>query len=271
MPDAFDPRRGGDAAPDWGLAFARLPLETPPADSRQRFAAAVQAHARQREAPRRDRRATWAVVLASAAVLALVIAAPMLGWNPAPDAGDSGVAARSIPVDAKVPTAIPAPPPRDDIDAPPSTDRRLVQRALPGMVRHPAASARVDRARARQATDRLLASMPMAQIAAAADAASDAQALAQLQQQARQLEALVAMARDERVGTGAGVAMTGALDAELARLDADLDGPGLDAAQRVALWQQRVDTLQHLAGVATTQRWLAAQGALDQVALVSVD
>lgn len=272
MPDTIDPRRGRDAGPDWGLAFARLPLESPPAGSRQRFAAAVQAHARQLDAPRRDRRGTWAIVLASAAVLALVVAAPMLGWNAAPDANDSGVAARAIPAAVPHPEAMSAQPPDEVMDPPPSTNLRLVRRALPGMLRaHVEAPAHVDRTRARQATDRLLASMPLPQITAAADAAFNAQALAQLQQQSRQLESLVAMARDERVGTAAGMAMTSALDAELARLDADLQDPGLDAVQRVALWRQRVDTLQHLAGVATTQRWLAAQGALDQVALVSVD
>jgi hypothetical protein len=173
-----------------------------------------------------------------------------------------------------VQTAAPTSPSPDHAgrDAPPSTELRLVQRALPGMERaYPDASARVDRARARRATDQLVAGLPLGQITAAADAAVQAEALARLQQQSQRLEALIAMARDERVGSGASVAMTGELDAVLARLDADLQRPDLDAAQRVGLWQQRVDTLEHLAGVTTTQRWLSAQGALDQVALVGVD
>lgn len=279
MPDAIDPRRGDDAAPDWGAAFARLPLDTPPVDGLLRFSAAVQAKARQATAPRRDRRTTWAVVLASAAVLALVIGSPLLMRTPVPATPASGndVAAQtSSSHNSQAPATMTAPTPGPSTDArqdaPASTELRLVQRALPGMERaFPESSAFVDRESARGATDRLIGTLPMAQIAAAADVATRAEALARLQQQSRQLEALIAMARDERVGTGAGVAMTGELDAVLARLDADLQRPDLDATQRVSLWQQRVETLEHLAGVTTTQRWLSAQGALDQVALVSVD
>ena len=276
MPDAFDPRRGAPAAPDWAAAFARLPLEMPPADSRQRFTLAVQAQARQAQAPRRDRRGTWAVGLASAAVLALGIGSPLLVHTPVPSAPATGqhVAAQVSPV---APVNVHAPTsnsPRGTAQdaAPATTELRLAQRALPGMERaFPAAPARVNRAKARQATDHLVSALPLAQIVAAADAAARIQALAQLQQQSEQLEALIAMARDESVGTGAGVAMTGELDAVLARLDTDLQRPGLAPAQRVALWQQRVDALEHLAGVTTTQRWLSAQGSFDQVALVSVD
>jgi len=41
--------------------------------------------------------------------------------------------------------------------------------------------------------------------------------------------------------------------------------------QREALWRERVRTLRDLAGVETTQLWLAAQGERYDGALVSVD
>jgi hypothetical protein len=277
MPDAFDPRHGEPAPNDWAQAFARLPQEAPPAEALARFQQALQAQVRQADAPRRDRRGTWIVALASAAVLALVVGAPMLGLDgdapspSAPPAGQVAVEAPArpgvaTPASASPATAVPAT--GQPADAPASTELRLVQRALPGMERaFPRSSAVVDRHRARQATDRLVAALALPATIAATQPDDGLQ---RLQAQSQQLEALIALARDERVGHGAGVAMTGELDAALAALDAQLQRADLAPAQRQQLWQQRVDMLEHLAGVATTQRWLAAQGAADQTTLVSL-
>jgi hypothetical protein len=275
MPDALDPRRGDDAPLDWGRAFAGLALETPPADSRHRFLHALQAHAHQADAPRRDRRGTWAVGLASAAVLALVVVAPMLGWNAsAPDSSApvDRVAADAAPDGAALPPSSALPAMATGADAPLPTDLRRAQRAMPGMERVFAqTAARVDRRGARQATDRLVAGLQLDRAAWAAAAASDAQALAQLRQQSQQLETLVAMARDERVSSSAGALIGRELDAAITQVDAALLRDDLDDAQRLSLWQQRVDALEHLAGLEVTQRWLASQGVQLDAALVSVD
>lgn len=283
MPDAIDIRRAEGVPNDWGQAFAQLAPETPPADARLRFEQALQARARQAAAPRRDRRGTWAVGLASAAVLALVIGAPLLQRpTSAPRVQEAAVATPTPPTGTAARTAAAAPADsaiaaRVDGDAPRSTDLRLVQRALPGLERTwpersvlEAPSPAVDRLRARQATDRLVAALALPAGTSTLAQVPD-EALQRLEAQSQQLEALVALARDERVGSGASVAMTGELDAALAQLDAQLQEPGLPPSRRVALWQQRVDLLEHLAGVASTQRWLAAQGAMGETALVSVD
>jgi len=86
-----------------------------------------------------------------------------------------------------------------------------------------------------------------------------------------QLEAVLAMARDDRVASGPAAALSGELDAYLASIDAALSQPGLPRSQRLALWDQRVDALRQVAGFETTQRWLAANGDRYDGALVSVN
>lgn len=105
----------------------------------------------------------------------------------------------------------------------------------------------------------------------AAMPSSDADAIRALQAQSAQLEALVALARDDSAGS-AGLALAGSeLDASIAAIDASLAEPDLSTEQRRTLWQQRIDALQQLAHVETTGRWLASQGALYDTALVSID
>jgi hypothetical protein len=102
-------------------------------------------------------------------------------------------------------------------------------------------------------------------------ASAETDPLQQLQAQSAQLEALVAMARDDSTGSASGTLLTSELDANIAAIDAALSQPEIIGEQRTSLWQQRVEALQQLAGVETTERWLASQGALYDAALVSVD
>lgn len=95
-------------------------------------------------------------------------------------------------------------------------------------------------------------------------------AIEHLQAQSARLEALVAIARDERVGNASGELLSAELDAGIAAVDASLSQDNLDDSGRKQLWQQRVDLLQQLAGVESTARWLAAQGMSNETALVSV-
>jgi hypothetical protein len=96
-------------------------------------------------------------------------------------------------------------------------------------------------------------------------------ALEQLYAESAQLEALLAMARDERVSSGTAAALAGDLDRQLASIDTALMQPGLSRAQQVALWQQRVDALRSVVSFEGTRRWLVAQGERYDGALVSID
>lgn len=104
------------------------------------------------------------------------------------------------------------------------------------------------------------------QAASPADASLEA-----LYTQSAQLEALLALARDDRVATGASAALTDAYDAQLAAIDAALREPAVADGERSALWQQRVDTLRKFAGFESTQRALAASGERYDAMLVSID
>ena len=263
MPDANDRRREDDTSPQWGEAFARLEQETPPENGWRRFDQAMQARTRQAQAPRRDRRATWLVTLASAAVLAVVAWGPMVQWRtPTPRMPSAQIAPTPSTAPATTPPAGVASsdsgsPSAAHADAPAPTRLQLAQRALPGLERP--LSAQVDRGRARHATDTLIAGLSLP-AASTAFAQRTVDPLLQLQAQSRQLEALIALTRDDRVGSGASVVLASELEGAIAQVDQALAQANLEPAGREALWRQRVDALEQLAGVASTQRWLAAQG-----------
>ena len=86
-----------------------------------------------------------------------------------------------------------------------------------------------------------------------------------------QLEGLLALARDDSVATGAAAEVGADLDAELARIDAALRQPGLDANGQLTLWRARVDTLRSAVSFESTRRWLAVHGERYDGALVRVD
>ena len=96
-------------------------------------------------------------------------------------------------------------------------------------------------------------------------------ALQTLYAESAQLERLVALARDEHVASGSGSVLVAALQERVAQIDAALAQPGLTADAQAALWHERIAALQQLAGVASTERWLAAQGETFSTALVRVD
>ncbi len=110
-----------------------------------------------------------------------------------------------------------------------------------------------------------------ATVAPAPAQVAKADALEQLYAESAQLESLLAIARDERVSSGSAAALAGDLDRQLASIDSALMQPGLDRAEQLALWQQRVDTLRSAASFEGTRRWLAAQGERYDGALVSID
>lgn len=101
--------------------------------------------------------------------------------------------------------------------------------------------------------------------------ATDATRLAHLQGESAQLEALVALTRDDQVGSGTAVAMRAAYIDRIGLIDSALVQQQLKPEQRLLLWERRVQALRSLAGVETTDRWLAAHGGRYDDAMVRVD
>lgn len=268
------------APADWGTAFAALPMEAPPADGWKRMTHALDTRAD--ATARNTRRARWPMWLAAAAVVSAVALVPVLMRDTGtPAVVESSVATAPSPS----PTTTPA---QATASADPQTAPSSVAAATP--------SPTLDTTTARQPTStprkrrpspmlpphaveprRIVASAepsptPATATASDTDAATgNALAVQSLQTESAQLEALVAMARDDRVASANGAALTGGLDERIGRIDASLSQPGLAEADRTLLWQERVATMRELAGIETTQRWLTANGERYDGALVSID
>lgn len=102
-------------------------------------------------------------------------------------------------------------------------------------------------------------------------AVAPGETLEQLHAESAQLEALLAMARDERVSSAAAASVANDLDEQLAQIDAALMQPDLPLARQRALWRERVQTLRTVVGFEGTRRLLASQGERYDGALVRVD
>lgn len=252
MPDTSDFNHQGEpqgAIRGWGDSFAALPQDAPDADGWQRVQARL-------PAPATKARVRWPLWLAAAASMVLAVAIPLR------------MLPRAEPPAAAAVTQLPVPPAATRSVAP-----------LPAAIEAPAVSTPIARRDAPRRNTRIAPSgRPIRTIAPPAEitrvASVDAPATTDLEPlyaQSAQLEALLAMARDERVSTGTSAALSEELDARLAGIDAALVQAGLDAAQRAHLWSRRVDALQQLVGVETTNRLYAARGQRFDAALVSVD
>ena len=290
MPDTAHP----NAMPpnDWSTAFAALPQEAPPTDGWLRLSGALDSRATL-HLPR-NRRSRW---LALAAVLATVALVPLLlmreraASTPAADvpatmsALTPPAASRSSPLTVATTTpsqaiASVAPStglPDDTTEvakaAPTRTaSRQSAARRSQTSTRAPSTAVHDPAARSGNAVDAIASSASAGTIDAAVDAGNDrADTLMQLQAESARLEALIAMTRDDRVGSAAATVMSDELGQRIGLIDAGLTQNTLPLDQREALWRERVRTLRDLAGVETTQLWLAAQGERYDGALVSVD
>ncbi|HZH42719.1 MAG TPA: hypothetical protein VEY50_01355 [Lysobacter sp.] len=260
MPDA-DSRLHRLPPASWGEAFAALPLEAPPAEAWPRLASALE---RRRRPARR-----WigGAALAASVVAALALSLPRLQ--------DQNPVDRATAVATTAPTAAPA----VRTDPPTSTASlarvaaathapAVVPDAAPGT---PAQAARASRRGAANATQPAPDTALVATQTPAAASVTEDDALYRLQDESNQLEALVALARDDRVTSGPAAVMASQLDGRIALIDVALTDAQLGEAERVQLWQQRVAALRELAGLESTQRWLAANGESYDGALVSLD
>lgn len=282
MPDhtPLQPRIHG-----WSDAFAALPLESPDAGALQR----LQRAAARRRAPR------WPAWASMAAVLALAAVLPWQSLRPAPGKETRPVPAAAKPAgaaatgDATVaitqPRRAASPQPRGvSHQAETAAALPTAQRAASTIagLRRPDHADRV-RLRARAAVPavadaqagasppaRLTSSSAPGQPSAGGERSIDAQ-LEPLYAESARLEALLALARDDRVATGASAALTSAYEAQVASIDAALREPALPGGARSTLWQQRVDALRQFAGFESTQRALAASGERYDAMLVSID
>ena len=301
MPDTDRPRI--PAPRDWNEAFAALPMESPGNDGWQRVTHALDAAASHSTGPSNarpatHRRARWPLWLATAAAVSAVALVPLLRQAEAPAPTDAPRVADVAAPSSRPSSATPAPAATDA--TPPVTtpaiasateiapaDRNVARRKPVGTpTRKPAPVAtplptrgdtgiRVADVEAvptgavapgAQTTAGAATSDPS--IAALADSAV---AIQSLQAESAQLEALVALARDERVSSASGAALGVELDERIGRIDASLSQPGLADSERAGLWQQRVEAMRELAGIETTQRWLVTRGERYDGALVSVD
>jgi hypothetical protein len=277
MPDASDPR--GRAPLGWGDAFAALPPETPPADAWSRLSARLDARPRnapadaaaamasRRQGPRRFARTAGWLGAATAAALALIVAWPrqdapqpvLAKYGPATPATATLAATRANPSSGDTVAAGTNAPKRD-----------ATAIALPKVVE----AARKPRLAMRTAPVHRKASRtePGTTAPATGDArlAAGNARLDALYAESARLEALLALARDDRVASAGAALLASELDAQVAGIDARLAQPGLDATRRTALWQARVDALRQAAGFESTQRVLASQGDGGAL-LVSVD
>jgi hypothetical protein len=284
MPDFF--KDHGESAPNgWREAFAALPMETPPADGWTRITRALDAPASRRGAVQRERRMSWLIGLASAAMLAAVAWSPLSLWLQ----GDTETTRPPVTTMEAPGLRGPAAPLRSEtVSTAPAT------KAVPGEIgvassgvstpapktthRKPTRTARVAARQSRIESSPAAASVVSSQTVQPDGAPLTASTttdvvvdpLQKLKTQSAQLEALVALARDERVANASSELLSSELDSGIAAVDATLMQPDLADARKQELWQQRVDLLQQLAGVEATSRWLAAQGASNDTALVSV-
>jgi hypothetical protein len=290
MPDHTDlPPPNHAATPqDWNHAFAALPLEAPAADGWRRLQSAWPRPAHVRRWP------TW---LAAVAALALAAVLPWQLTRVDTDEGSSApgrvpdtaapsvapdrvAAGRVKPSDRTQAASTPVDGPADAMSAAASRTAAATPPATRAVARDTVAAAAAGKRT--QPGLRVVTNPPgslatqatQTRAAQAARPAPDTPADPQLERlyaESAQLEALVSMARDDRVASAAAATLTSAYDAQVAGIDASLRRADIDATQRTALWQQRVDALRQLAGFESTQRVLAAQGERYDAMLVSID
>ena len=225
MPDS----RAREPLPrDWGDAFGGLPMETPPEGAWQRVAIALPT------APAPDHRTRWrrpALALAATAFFAAVV--PLLHWR--------------TTVDSPLPSQ-PAPLPEIATSAPVvETPKPPARASIAAEAQDASTSARAPASRARQTPERALQARQ-----------HDPARLDALYTESARLEAVLAQLPDTTVGNVAMLAVSADLQDQVAHIDLALSQPALQESARVALWQQRVDTLRQLTGVEATQRWQVA-------------
>lgn len=271
--------------PGWGDAFAALPQQAPPASRWPAIEAALDAGCGDGGPSISPTETTWSRRAAWAAVLAAV-ALPALFWlRPTTDPAPSRSPFTAVPAVEAVAPASDAPQrvavaPVDDAPArtplrtaaSPSASRSAASSKAPRIAPAPSAVAVAAVAIDARAETAQQKPWPRARMASDHEDSTSMQAAFEpYYKESARLERVIAAARDPRVGSGPAASLAGALDGELAAVDARLAQPGLDADQRLALWRERVNLLRTSAELESQLRLLAAQGDALDGALVRVD
>jgi hypothetical protein len=275
------PRRG---PANWQDAFATMPLEAPPADAWAALADRLPGSTPPRR--RLARRVAWRAVAALA-----VAVAGLLVLRPQPLVGRIDRVAAQVSSLHRPATA------RVDADTSSADDpqrRQHGEHARPTAVEHPVStpwsprritatsgvrkppSTRPTAADARIVPVRRDPSV--ARTVATADGESSAvhdetttSALARLRTESARLEALAALARDDRMSSAPATILAAEAEDRVQLVDAALSRTDLEPAQQLDLWTRRVAAMRELAGVEGTTRWLAANGESLQGAIALVD
>ena len=276
-----EPRASGHAPRNWGEAFAALPPETPAAD-------ALQAVLGQWPASTPKRRSLRLPLALAASLLALAAIVPF-ARHPGASLDPASTASSprpTTPVAPQTTTSVAAPGP-----VPPQKATSVAASVASGVgapvQKRPGPGSRRDDGRKDSATD---ATGPaQKQVAQSerlhrephrtrkpvpsepANDAVDKAALEPLYAESARLEALLALARDDRVSSATAVALGSDFEARVAGIDAALAQPALDAQRRLELWRDRVSALRAYASFESTQRALAASGERYDAMLVSID
>lgn len=250
-----EPHLPGPLPPrDWSEAFAALPSETPPADSLTRVFAQMPTSARRRS-PR--------LPIALAASLLALACVPLL-WRALPHAPSPEAAATRpdatthAPRPTRIATVAGNTPPAAVVEVPvPPAETAQPERSKPVGI------AKADTPR-RDKPHRTRKPAP-------ASDAIDKAALEPLYAESARLEALLAVASDDRAASATAVALGSDFEARVAAIDTALVQPSVSAQRRLALWRDRVSALRAYASFESTQRALAARGERYDAMLVSID
>ena len=276
-----EPNVPGRFPRDWSEAFAALPPEAPPADALSSVFAQIPA-----SASTRSHRRWW---IAATAVLALIAVVPFtmnVARHPHA-AADSRMAVQGQPRDAAIAPA------RHSGESRNPTVAIQKSELGPGLRRDDGAESvfRSDAATPvttldRKTLDARLRGHDEQKQIAKADrphrephrtrkpapiADPSGKAMESLYAESARLEALLALARDDRVSSATALALGSDFDARIAAIDAALMQPSLPAQRRLDLWRERVSALRAYASFESTQRALAANGERYDAMLVSID
>jgi hypothetical protein len=255
-----EPRAPDHAPRDWSEAFAALPPETPPADALSRVFARLPA-----STPTRSGRQWW---IAAAAVLALAAVVPFArhsreGGNRSSTDLASGHPA-SLAVSPQPTTAVPSRKPTPVVPSPVRTEVASDQKTLDARLRGHDEQKQIAKADTpHRKPHRTRKAVPT-------NDPTDG-AMEPLYAESARLEALLALARDDRVASATAVALGSDFEARIAGIDAALVQPSLTKQRRLELWKDRVSALRAYASFESTQRALAASGERYDAMLVSID
>jgi hypothetical protein len=260
-----EPRAPDHAPRDWSEAFAALPPEAPPADALSSVFARIPA-----STPTRTGRQWW---IAAAAVLAIAAVVPFARH---PGAGRDPV---SLAVSSQPTTAVPLQNPASVV-APAMTttaapDQKTLDNQTQGLLKSDSRFRGNDGGK-NSAPVRIAKADPPHRKPHRAHKASPTtdpsdKAMEPLYAESARLEALLALARDDRAASATAVALGSDFEARIAGIDATLMQPSLTSQRRLELWKDRVSALRAYASFESTQRALAASGERYDAMLVTID